>query len=385
METTGPVHVDRLFQLLVRQSRDHAFVLLDTGGRITAWRGAAPDILGYAEKEVLGRPASLLFTPEDNAIGLSGLELRVAAAKGRCEDDRWHVRKDGLRVWVSGVVTALTVDGEIVGYAKVMRDRTDVRGQLDTYKNRSEQSGRRLADQDAVFARVAHEMRNALGPIRHGAELLVRSPDAGQRLLAFSLVERQMGVLERMLQDLADAARVNAGKLELRRRRFDLVKGLRAVAEALRARVEQKGHSLAELLPEGAVMIEADPERVHQIVFNLLDNAIKYTPAGGRIWLKCTLEDADAVVRVQDTGVGISAELLPVIFEMFTQEAPTAAEGGYGIGLSLVKELVQAHQGVVEVRSEGRGKGTEFTVRLPISGRPPGPSLVGSPTVDGAG
>ncbi len=379
METTGPVHVDRLFQLLIRQSRDHAFVLLDTGGRITAWRGAAQDILGYTEDEVLGEPASLLFTPEDNAIGLSGLELRVAAAKGRCEDDRWHVRKDGLRVWISGVVTALTADGELLGYAKVMRDRTDVRGQLDTYKNRSEQYGRRLADQDAVFARVAHEMRNALAPIRHGAELLVRSAEAGQRLLAFSMVERQMGVLERMLQDLTDAARINAGKLELRRRRFDLVQVLHAVAEALRTRAAQKGHALAELLPEGAVMIEADPERVHQVVFNLLDNAIKYTPAGGRIWLKCTLEDADAVVRVQDTGVGIPAELLPVIFEMFTQEAPMDAEGGYGIGLSLVKELVQAHQGVVEVRSEGRGKGTEFTVRLPISGRPPGPSLVAAP------
>ena len=379
METTGPVHVDRLFQLLIRQSRDHAFVLLDTGGRITAWRGAAQDILGYTEDEVLGEPASLLFTPEDNAIGLSGLELRVAAAKGRCEDDRWHVRKDGLSVWISGVVTALTADGELLGYAKVMRDRTDVRGQLDTYKNRSEQYGRRLADQDAVFARVAHEMRNALAPIRHGAELLVRSAEAGQRLLAFSMVERQMGVLERMLQDLTDAARINAGKLELRRRRFDLVQVLHAVAEALRTRAAQKGHALAELLPEGAVMIEADPERVHQVVFNLLDNAIKYTPAGGRIWLKCTLEDADAVVRVQDTGVGIPAELLPVIFEMFTQEAPMDAEGGYGIGLSLVKELVQAHQGVVEVRSEGRGKGTEFTVRLPISGRPPGPSLVAAP------
>ncbi|MES2886825.1 MAG: PAS domain-containing sensor histidine kinase [Pseudomonadota bacterium] len=361
---------------MIEQSRDHAFVLLDPCGQILAWRGGASHILGYTEEEAVGQPASFIFTPEDNALGLSELELRVATARGRCEDDRWHVRKDGLRVWIGGIVTALHVDDELVGYVKVMRDRTDARGQLDTYRNRSEQSGRRLADQDAVFARVAHEIRNALGPIRNSARLTERSPDERQRQMAVSIIDRQVGVLDRMIRDLTDAARISAGKLELKRQPINLAEALVVTVEAVRNRALQKEQTLAEFLPTAPLMVNADLERVHQIVFNLLDNAIKYTPSGGSIWLKCTLEDDDAVIRIQDTGVGIPAELLPVIFEMFTQETPQDSEGGYGIGLSLVKELVQAHEGVVEVRSDGRGKGAEFTVRLPMTGRHSGPVLV---------
>jgi signal transduction histidine kinase len=127
------------------------------------------------------------------------------------------------------------------------------------------------------------------------------------------------------------------------------------------------------LVPPVPVAIVADRERVHQIVFNLLHNAIKYTPAGGRIWLRCTVEIDHAVIKVEDTGVGIEPSLLPVIFDLFTQENPQQSEGGFGVGLSLVRDLVHAHGGFVEVRCDGKGHGCEFSVRLPL--RPDGSTV----------
>lgn len=365
--------LDAMFLRLVSQSLDHAFVLLDPDGVVLAWRGAAEALFGYTEAEAVGQPIALLFTEEDKAIGLPAFERRVALSAGRSEDDRWHVRKDGLRMWVSGIVTPLRDGDALLGFAKVMRDRTDLRGQLDTLRNRVAAQSRRLADRDAIFARVMHEMRNALGPIDNAATVIERSADPAVGRLAVSVIQRQGGVLQRLVGDLAEAARIDAGKLTLRLRPVELGGVLTLAVEAVRAHALRRRQSLTALIPDGPLTIEADPERLHQIVFNLLDNAIKYTPEGGAVWLKCTTEDQDVVVRVEDTGIGIPPELLPVIFDLFTQESPDDAEGGYGVGLALVKDLASAHHGSVEVRSEGRGKGAEFTLRLPLPGRFAGP------------
>lgn len=369
--------VDALFLRLVAQSRDNAFVLLDPDGLVRAWRGAAQDLFGHAEAEVLGRPIDILFTEEDNALGLPAVERRVALSTGRSEDDRWHVRKDGLRMWVTGVVTPLMDGDTLLGFAKVMSDRTDLRGQIDGLRNRLAAQTRRLADRDAIFARVVHEMRNSLGPIDNAAAVVERSADPATGRLAVAVIQRQGLILQRLVDDLADAARIAAGKLRLHLRPVDLIQMLQMAVEAARALADAKRQELTAFLPVGPIVIEADPDRLHQVVFNLLDNAIKYTPEGGSVWLKCTAEDEDVVVRVEDTGIGVPPELLPVIFDLFTQEAPDESDGGYGVGLALVKDLVAAHQGGVEVRSDGRGKGAEFTVRLPLPGRAGGPELEG--------
>ena len=149
--------------------------------------------------------------------------------------------------------------------------------------------------------------------------------------------------------------------------RLDLGRDLIEIAAAVRFDVERKAQSLDVLVPPAPLWINADKARVHQLVFNLLHNAIKYTPRGGNIWLQCTVEATQAVIKVEDTGVGIEPALLPIIFDLFTQENPHQSDGGFGVGLSLVKELVTAHQGFVEVRCEGKGRGTEFTVRLPLA------------------
>ncbi|AMM26223.1 PAS domain-containing sensor histidine kinase [Variovorax sp. PAMC 28711] len=353
--------------LLWQQAPDFAFVLLDAGGTIIGWRGASEAMFGYTEAEVLGQPLELIFTEQDRALGLHILEKQVAVATDRSEDDRWHLRKDGMKIWVAGSLVALREDGVHVGFAKVMCDRTNLRAQLDTTENRLAHAHDALRGRDIFFGRLTHEVRNALGPIRSVTQLIERKGLAtGDLQMPISIVKRQVGQMARMMDDLAEVVRFGAGKLRLEKQSFELGADLKEIAETVRAECDQKLQRLEVLVPQAPVILHADRERVHQIVFNLLHNASKYTPQGGRIWLQCTVEIDQAVIKVEDTGIGVPASLLPVIFELFTQENPHQAGGGFGVGLSLVKDLVGAHGGFVEVRSPGKGQGSEFSVRLPL-------------------
>ncbi|RYF54051.1 MAG: PAS domain-containing sensor histidine kinase [Comamonadaceae bacterium] len=355
-------------ELLWQQAPDLAFVLLDRAGVITGWRGAAETMFGHTEDEALGHPLELIFAPEDVSLGLAAMEREVALATGRSEDDRWHLRKDGLRIWVAGSLVALHENDVHVGYAKVMCDRTNLRAQMETNVNRLEHAHDALRGRDVFFGRLTHEVRNALGPIRSVTELIERrglvTPDLAMPL---NIVKRQVVQMERMMEDLAEVVRFGAGKLQLVKTMFDLGADLREIAAAVMPDASTKLQTVEVLVPAAPIVLQADKARVHQIVFNLLHNAIKYTPRGGRIWLHCTVEIDQAVIKVQDNGSGIPTELLPQIFELFTQENPHQSDGGFGVGLSLVKDLVDAHRGFVEVRSDGKNQGSEFTVRLPLS------------------
>lgn len=358
---------ERALGLLWRQAPDFAFVLQDRDGAIVGWRAAAPGIFGYSEEEVLGRPIDFLFTEEDCALGLPQLERTVALSAHRSEDDRWHVRKDGSRIWVFGSLIALREDGQHVGFAKVMCDRTNLRAQLETLENRLAHAHEALHGRDIFFGRLTHELRNALGPIVNVTQLIERKGlISGEMAAPIAVVKRQVNQMERMMNDLAEVVRFGAGKLQLVKQKFDLASDLIEIAAVVTPDAERKALALAVHVPEEPVLIFADKERVHQIIFNLLHNAIKYTPRGGRVWLQCTVEVDQAVIKVEDTGIGIAPSLLPVIFELFTQENPHQSGGGFGLGLSLVKDLVDAHHGFVEVRCEGKDRGSEFTVRLPL-------------------
>ncbi len=353
--------------LLWQRAPNFAFVLQDREGTIIGWRAAAAGIFGYVEEEVLGRKIDLLFTAEDRALGLPELERAVALSADRSEDDRWHVRKDGTRIWVCGSMIALRENGRHVGFAKVMCDRTNLRAQLETLENRLSRSHDALHGRDIFFSRLTHELRNAVAPISSAAQLLelkyaVHDDTAAQ----LGVVKRQLGHLKRMMDDLAEVVRSGAGKLKLEMREFDLSRDLTEIVAVVMPDVQRKAQTLVMHIPKEPILIVADKERVHQIVFNLLHNAIKYTPQHGHIWLQCSVEVDEAVIKVEDTGVGIAPSLLPVIFELFTQEVQQS-DGGFGVGLSLVKDLVDAHHGFVEVRSDGKDRGSEFTVRLPLA------------------
>lgn len=361
--------VERLLRLLTTQAPDHAFILLDAESMIVGWLGAASAIFGYAEDEVLGQPLDLLFTAEDRLRGIPTHEREVAITTGRSEDDRWHLRKDGALIWVSGSLCALKVDGTVVGFAKLITDRTSRFTQIETMQNRLNTAQRNLEAKDVFFARLAHEVRNALSPIMGVVNLLERTRADEGNNLPLAIVRRQVGQLESLMRDLVDVAKVGVGKLQLAKVEFDLGADLIEIAETLREQALAKQQNLVAMSPPSPVLICADRNRVHQIISNLVHNAIKYTPQNGRIWARCTVEGDYAVVKVEDTGEGIAPELLPVIFDLFTQENPTHSDGGFGVGLSLVKDLVDAHDGFVEVACDGKGKGATFAVRLPLRAR----------------
>ncbi|MCW7541411.1 PAS domain-containing sensor histidine kinase [Aquabacterium sp. A7-Y] len=351
----------------LKQSTNYAAVMLDPQGTIIAWLGASEHVLGYSAEEVIGQPVSLIFTDEDRALGLPSLERSVAQAGSSSQDDRWHVRKDGTRVWFAGTIEAICgPSGEVLAYLKVMRDRTDLRATIETLEHRVEALTGAARCRSEFFARLVHELRNALAPISNATELIRRAAQPSRLEFPLAMVRRQLELLGRMVGDLFQITRAGANQLQLQVQRFDLAGELRLLAATVLPAFEEKRQQLRLCLPPAAVDIEADGARLQQLVVNLLDNANKYTPAGGTIWLKCTVEGRSAVIRVQDTGIGVPPELLPRIFDLFTREAADPATEGLGVGLSVVKELVDAHGGSVEVRSGGSGHGSEFTVRLPL-------------------
>ena len=222
---------------------------------------------------------------------------------------------------------------------------------------------------DEFLATLAHELRNPLAPIRNALELMkLAGGQAATVERARSMMERQLTQMVRLVDDLMDVSRISQGKLELRKERVPLAAVLNSAVETSRPLIEQSGHELTVTLPKQPLIVEADMTRLAQVFLNLLNNAAKYGERGGQIQLTVERQGSDAVVTVKDTGIGIAADQLPRIFEMFTQvdRSMEKSQGGLGIGLTLVKRLVEMHGGTVDARSEGPGKGSEFVVRLPI-------------------
>jgi PAS domain S-box-containing protein len=261
-------------------------------------------------------------------------------------------------------------------YARPLLDNEgQVRGSVGAFLDITElkrvEEALREADhrKDEFLATLAHELRNPLAPIRNALELLRRGDhDATLIEQARRMMERQVGHMVRLVDDLLDISRITRGKLQLRKERVELADVLHTAIETARPLLEASAHELAVTMPPQPVPVQADPTRLAQVFANLLNNAAKYTEKAGHIWLTAERREGEAVVSVRDTGIGIAAEHLPDIFKMFSQVAPALerSQGGLGIGLSLVKGLVELHGGAIEARSAGPGKGSEFTVHLPI-------------------
>jgi signal transduction histidine kinase/ActR/RegA family two-component response regulator len=222
---------------------------------------------------------------------------------------------------------------------------------------------------DEFLAMLAHELRNPLAPLRNAVHLL-QQPVVDRPLIdrTREMMGRQVQQLGRLVDDLLDLSRIARGKMQLRKEWVDLGQVVQRAAEASRPLVESRQHELTVSLPAPPVRLLADPTRLEQILTNLVNNAARYTPERGRIWLTAAKEDDEIVLRVRDTGIGIPPEMLSRIFGLFTQveRAQERAEGGLGIGLSLVKSLTEMHGGKVEAHSAGPGRGSEFVVRCPL-------------------
>ncbi len=360
-----------LLHLLVEQSREHAVMFLDPQGRIVWWGPGAQKIFGWSAEEIVGEPADRIFVPEDVAKGLPRHEIEVAAADGAAEDDRWQQRRDGSRFWAVGAMVSLRQDGRLVGFAKILRNRTDLREQVETLRNHAAALDQASRRKDQFLSTLSHELRNPLAPLTHALHILRASvPANGDVDFALRVIERQAELLRRLVDDLLDFSRLGAGKVRLEREAIVLDEVLRRAVDDTRTLFARRRQRVELLLPAAGTRVSGDAGRLHQVFVNLLDNAAKYTPPGGRVWVKASTEGDEAVVKVEDNGMGIPHDMQPRIFELFTQveAARSLAQGGLGIGLALVKDLVALHGGSVQVRSDGEGRGSEFTVRLPLAG-----------------
>jgi PAS domain S-box-containing protein len=351
-------------------SRDHAVVMLDAGGNIVGWQGAAEHLFGYTPAEALVKPFAALFVPEDRALALHAQELDVALWLGRSEDDRWHLRKDGGRFWGNGIIEPVFADnGELQGYCKIVRDRSDVRTQIDSLQHLLERRDAEIAAHKTELARLGHELRNTAGPILNALRMLQSSDDPGAKRHGLALLDRQVAVLKRLLDDMLPDAAGRAAAPELHRERVVLGEALELAVSAQRQAAADRQIELRLLVPAAPITLDADPVRLQQMLANLLVNALKYTGAGGHVTLTATIEGAEVVVRCEDDGVGIAPEMLPHIFELFSREdASRSAPEGMGVGLALVREYAALHGGGVEARSAGKGKGTVVGLRLPLRG-----------------
>jgi two-component system CheB/CheR fusion protein len=363
--------VARLLRMLGEQSGEHVVLLFDPSGRITWANPGAERTFGYPPGELPGMEGVALFVPEDVEGGLARHEIEVALRNGIAEDDRWQRRRDGSRFWAVGALVALHDEaGRVVALAKLLRDRTDLKEQLEALRNHATALAEGARRKDAFLSTLSHELRNPLAPLTNAVQLIRMSNTGGSELeFPLKVIERQVDLLRRLVDDLLDLTRIGAGKIQLERAPVVVQELLQQSVDDVRALVEERRHAVEAIFPAEPIRIAGDRSRLHQVFVNLLTNAAKYTPAGGRISVQATLEGDDAVVKVADNGVGIATEMQPRIFELFTQVETSRplSGGGLGIGLALVKDLVAMHGGSVQVRSEGAGKGSEFTVRLPAA------------------
>jgi PAS domain S-box-containing protein len=261
--------------------------------------------------------------------------------------------------------------GEIIGLATVTRDITEQKRAEDELRRIAADLSEADHRKSEFLATLAHELRNPLAPIRTGLDLLRMAPPEPAALArVVGMMDRQLSHLIHLVNDLLDVARITRGKIELKKDQVELKTLVSMALETSIALIESSGHRLEVRLPEQPIMLDVDTTRIVQVLSNLLNNAAKYTPAGGRITVSAWSEPGQALVAVSDSGVGIPPESLATVFDMFTQVRSNIdrAQGGLGIGLSLVRRLAELHGGSVSAASEGRGHGSTFTLRLPLGG-----------------
>lgn len=335
-----------LASLALRQVLEDAvpLVLFVIAVMVSAWYGGlGPGILSSVSSVFLGN--YFLMEPA-RAFSLSSPEdwLRVAAF-----------------LVTAGVVSSLS---------EAMHE---ARRQAELQARESERRRRELQEadrrKDEFLSLLSHELRNPLAPIYNAVQIMAvqsHNPEEVERLRA--VIERQLGHLIRLVDDLLDVSRINRGKITLRREVVDLAQVVSTAVETSRPLIEERGHVLTVTLPDRPLQVDADATRLTQVLSNLLNNSAKYTEKAGRIDLIVEQTESAVRLRVSDTGIGIAPEMLPRVFDLFLQAESSTdrSEGGLGAGLTLVRQLVEMHGGMVEARSEGLGKGTEIVVLLPV-------------------
>ncbi|MBI3409406.1 MAG: MASE1 domain-containing protein [Planctomycetes bacterium] len=342
------------FQAHMLDSIGQATIATRSDGTIFYWNRFAETLYNWSAAEVVGKNVIDIVVPPAGRAAAQAIMDKLRAGKS-WSGELTVQRKDGAGFPV--LVTDTPVFDKLGKPA----------GVIGTYVDISE---RKRADRrkDEFLAMLAHELRNPLAPIRNAVQILkMPGVEASTLKSTRDIMERQVEHLVRLVDDLLDVSRIMRGKIELRKERIALAGAVARAVETADPAIQERGHELTVAIPPEAIFLNADPVRMAQVIANLLNNAAKYTEPGGRITLSAALEGREAVVRVRDTGIGIASEMLPHIFDLFVQadQSLDRSQGGMGIGLTLVRTLVEMHGGRVGVDSAGLGRGSEFFIRLP--------------------
>jgi PAS domain S-box-containing protein len=417
----------RSYLAAIVESSEDAIIGKTLDGVLTSWNAGAERLYGYSADEVIGRPVSLLIPPDVPNDVPSILE-RLRRGERIRDYETVRQARDGRRLQVSLTVSPIRdPTGRITGAATIARDitarkllETELQARHEQIQTQAEELEAQyeelqvqhdeLADQDRrrneFLALLAHELRNPLAPIVIAAEVLRQAdPSDPAFRRQREILVRQTRHLARLVDDLLDVSRVTQGKITLQKEPVDLAAVVEQAVQISNSLIHERGHDLSVTLPPGVVRLEADPTRLVQVLCNLLNNAAMYTDLGGKIWLSAEVEGSwlrvegewlrvegegpnpqpstlnpqpdptlnsqpsTVTIRVRDTGRGIAPDVLPHIFDMFVQvdRTTTLSQGGLGVGLTLVRSLVEQHGGTVEAHSTGPGPGSEFIIRLPIA------------------
>lgn len=351
------------FRLLVEGVIDYAIFMLDPQGTVSSWNAGAERIIGYKANEIIGKHFSRFFLEADREESKPWEELAIARDKGRFEGEGWRVRSNGDQFWARAVVTALyDHERRLRGFAKVTQDLTQER-----HVQALEAAAKNVNEFIAV---LAHELRNPLAPIQTAVQVIESTPPGHpEREQMHKIISRQAAQLSRIVDDMLEISSVTRGELTLQRAPLNLSDVAREVTEAVTASCTPGRHRLQIDLAKEPLTVLGDAHRLGQLITNLLNNATKYTPPGGRICVSTSNENGWAVLRVRDTGRGIDPQWTERIFDMFVQGRPAIERvgGGLGIGLALSRRIAELHGGSLTAASEGQDKGSEFSFRMPLT------------------
>jgi len=370
---------EQRFRLLVENVQHYSFLMLDAEGRVSSWNTGTERLYGYSEREIIGRPASCFYLPEDRDAGKPDHLLETARLEGHSRDEGWRVRKDGSKFWANVTITTLhDPQGKLLGFSKIVHDLT-LRKQAEEERAlllKNAQEARRESEQanqlkDEFLAVLSHELRTPLNAITGWAHMLLAGDmDTASQTKAAEAINRNALLQARLISDLLDVSRIISGKLHLDVKPVDLPSVVQAAVDTVRPAAEAKQIQIHIEPGKYPRALRGDAFRLQQVVWNLLSNAAKFAPKNGNIQISYKVVNSRLELSVQDDGPGIRPDFLPHIFEPFRQgdSSSTRAHQGLGLGLAIVRNLVQLHGGAVWAMNRDDRPGALFKVMLPLNG-----------------
>ena len=362
------VSEDRL-RLLLDSVHDYAICMLSPEGEVTSWNQGAERLFGYSSDEIIGRSFGCFYIVADRDDQMPPAHLLASEGAGRLESEGLRLRKGGAAFDAHVILTPVRdAARNLGGFSLVVRDVTERKRLEDDLRRRAEDLAAANRAKEDFLATLSHELRTPLNAMLGWTRLLrMGKLDQSGVGRALETIERNAHLQEQLIADILDVSRIVTGKLRLELRHTDLAPLVDASLDALRPAADAKGVELRSSLGfAGSVL--GDPDRLQQVIWNLLSNAVKFTPPGGRVTVSLDRQSTSAVVTVSDTGEGITPDLIPYVFDRFRQgdASVTRPHGGLGLGLSIVRHIVELHGGRVQVVSGGQGQGATFSVHLPV-------------------